>query len=214
MIVFISWCSGEPDYWGGSDTTINEGCAQLRRTCLGDSGCFDKLPFLCRLALGTTNSTTKKQTTTTTIANQTPIQTATTTTKAATTTSTTQAPTTTTTTTTTKAPTTTTTSSQSQKTASKLVDLTNTKLSDKCLEAFRTELFDNINFLRAEHGTPLLQRIISLDDKAQELSLSVAVDDTSGLSKLGSASESNYKETRKMTPNTTHEVWCRSIKNF
>ena len=165
----------------------------------------------------TTTSTTQTPTTTTTTTTQAPTTTTTTTTKVpatttTTTTATTQAPTTTTTTTTTaKVPvTTTTTTTSTQSPASKLVDLTNTKLSDKCLEAFRTELFDNINFLRAEHGTPLLKRIISLDDKAQQLALSSVMNDDSGLNTLGAAALADYKETRSITSNSTNEVWCRS----
>ena len=48
MIIFLSWCSGEPNNWGGSDTAIGEGCGQLKRTCFNDRTCTDKLWFVCR----------------------------------------------------------------------------------------------------------------------------------------------------------------------
>ena len=78
---FFSWCSGEPNNWGGDDTTIGEGCAQFKQTCLNDQGCSDKLWFICRRSpltkpmtkpdpaastTTTTTTTTKAPTTTTT----------------------------------------------------------------------------------------------------------------------------------------------------
>ena len=93
------WCNDEPNNWGGGDITIGEGCGQLKQTCLNDRSCSDKLSFVCRLTLPTTNSASMKQASGTTINAAT--QASTTTTKTPTTS--------TTTTTTTKAPTTTTT---------------------------------------------------------------------------------------------------------
>ena len=85
-------------------------------------------------------------------------------------------------------------------------------LPNDCLETFRTTALNIINGLRAQYASPPLQRVASLDIKAQALSDAAANEVASNI-KLDNYTGSNYFLKWCNIPINTNDLnWCASKK--